>query len=268
MGHKKKKHAKNYNKNSNKINITIHNDHKTRRRTNKPKSGISSQLGQPAQTSTALYNAKEDQSDLLNQASNYTNHVKKQYNALLENIAADEQVRQRPPLQIQQQPHQDNSLHSMMNRIMDAGGVNISVPNQNRQIHHTNSRVVEVNEPAPHRHVDNDLINVLHQRESIRASQQDNSQDNVLDLNVKAVKSRGRPTGSKNVKIKKVTVPSSMQTRSTTPLLNELAAATPVQEELNLGGNEPINNIDLNQKAVAVVKKKVGRPKKIKDNNV
>ena len=55
-----------------------------------------------------------------------------------------------------------------------------------------------------------------------------------------------------------------MQTRSTTPILNEIAADTPVQGELNLGGNEPINNIDLNQKAVVstVVKKKAGRPPK------
>ena len=93
MGHKKKKtHSKNYNKNSNKINITIHNEKaktKRKRSTNKPKSGISSQLGQHAQTNTVLYNAKEDQSDLVNQASNYTNHVKKQYNALLENVAEE-----------------------------------------------------------------------------------------------------------------------------------------------------------------------------------
>ena len=56
-----------------------------------------------------------------------------------------------------------------------------------------------------------------------------------------------------------------MQTRSTTPILNEIAADTPVQGELNLGGNEPINNIDLNQKAVVdtTVEKKAGRPKKV-----
>ena len=70
MGHKKKKHAKIYNKNSNKINITIHNDSKTktkrRRCANKPKSGIPSHLGQHVQTNTTLYNAKEDQSDLVN----------------------------------------------------------------------------------------------------------------------------------------------------------------------------------------------------------
>ena len=124
MGHKKKKHAKIYNKNSNKINITIHNDtkNKTKRRANKPKNGISSQLGQPAQTSTALYNAKEDQSDLLNQASNYTNHVKKQYNALLENVAADERPRPHPQIQAAPPP-QENFLHSIMNGIVQKGGI-------------------------------------------------------------------------------------------------------------------------------------------------
>ena len=267
MGHKKKKHAKIYNKNSNKINITIHNDtkNKTKRRANKPKSGISSQLGQPAQTSTALYNAKEDQSDLINQASNYTNHVKKQYNALLENIAADE--RPRPPPQIQAAPPpQENFLHSIMNGIVQKGGMSITFPKKEKA---NTGAWVDEDEPmiynSPRKETRrHDLIDILNQHEIIPGHEKDDGQDNTLDLNVKAVKPRGRPKGSKTVKVP-MSVSSHIKTRSTTPKLNEMASAIPVQEELNLGGDEAINNVDLNAKAVAatVDKKKVGRPKKV-----
>jgi hypothetical protein len=265
MGHKKKKHAKIYNKNSNKINITIHNDtkNKAKRRANKPKSGISSQLGQPAQTSTALYNAKEDQSDLINQASNYTNHVKKQYNALLENIAADE--RPRPPPQIQAAPPpQENFLHSIMNGIVQKGGMSITFPKKEKA---NTGAWFDEDEPmiynSPRKETKrNDLIDVLNQFPSHKI---DDGQDNTLDLNAKAVKPRGRPKGSKTVKVP-MSVSSHIQTRSTTPKLNEMAAAIPVQEELNLGGDEAINNVDLNAKAVEekpTKRKYVRKPKNI-----
>jgi hypothetical protein len=265
MGHKKKKtHSKNYNKNSNKINITIHNEKaktKRRRTANKPKNGISSHLGQHVQTSTALYNAKEDQSDLVNQASNYTNHVKKQYNALLENVAAE--ARPRPPLQIQQNPHQDNSLQTMMGRIMDAGGINISLP---KKINNTPDSNWE-DEPLHHNTLKkntrtNDLINVLNQQEIIQG-EKDDGQDNNLDLNVKAVKSRGRPAGSKNLAKVATKISPHMKTRGTTAALNEMAAAIPAADEINLGGDEQHNNVNLNEKAVEV-KKKAGRPRKEK----
>ncbi len=57
-----------------------------------------------------------------------------------------------------------------------------------------------------------------------------------------------------------------MKTRGTTTALNEMAAAIPAADEINLGGNEQHNNVDLNEKAVEV-KKKAGRPKKVKSDD-
>ena len=232
MGHKKKKHSKIYNKNSNKINITIHNEKaKTKRRhsANKPKSGISSQLGQHVQTNTALYNAKEDQSDLRNQADNYVTHVKKQYNALLENVAAE--ARPRPPLQIE--PPRENFLHSIMNGIVQKGGINVSFPKVE------NAR--QEAEPVYNHRIG--LMGVLKRAE-------------VEEERKKA----GRPPGAMN-KPKAEKVSSQIQTRSNTEkaVLNTLATATPAAAEINVGDDSATdNNVDLNVKAVQV-KKKVGR---------
>jgi len=235
MGHKKKKHSKNYNKNSNKINITIHNDSKKtkrRRNANNPKSGISSQLGQHVQTNTALYNAKEDQSDLRNQADNYVTHVKKQYNALLENVAAEDRPRQ--PLQIE--PPKENFLHSIMNGIVQKGGINVSFPKVE------NAR--QEAEPVLNHRIG--LMGVLKRAE-------------VEEERKKA----GRPPGASN-KPKPEKVSSQIQTRANTEkaVLNTLATATPAASEINVGGDSATdNNVDLNEKAVEV-KKPRGRPKK------
>ena len=236
---------------------------KRRRSANKPKSGISSQLGQHGQTSTALYNAKEDQSDLRNQADNYVTHVKKQYNALLENVAAE--ARPRPPLQIQQNPHQDNSLQTMMGRIMDAGGINISLPKKINNTSESNWEDEPLDYNTPKKNTRrNDLMNVLNQQEIIQG-EKDDGQDNVLDLNVKAVKSRGRPLGSLNKAKVPMKVSPHMKTRGTTAALNEMAAATPAADEINQGGDEPPVNVNLNEKAVAV-KKARGRPKNVNND--
>ena len=267
MGHKKKKtHSKNYNKNSNKINITIHNEKaktKRKRSTNKPKSGISSHLGQHVQTSTALYNAKEDQSDLVNQASNYTNHVKKQYNALLENVAAE--ARPRPPLQIQAAPPQENFLQSIMNGIVQRGGINVSFPKV-ENAHPVRQEAETIRQEAQQQR-NNTLMGVLRQAEAdIQATTHEREQEpeNIGGLNATAVKRKaGRPAGSKNLAKVPMKVSSHMKTRGTTSALNEMAAATPAADEINPGGDEQHNNVDLNKKAVEV-KKKAGRPKKEK----
>ena len=154
----------------------------------------------------------------------------------------------------------------MMGRIMDAGGINISLPKkisntsdsnwEDEPIHHNNQRKNTKR---------NDLMDILNQQEIIQG-EKDDGQDNILELNIKAVKSKpGRPPGSKNLAKTPMKISSHMKTRGTTSVLNEMATAIPEADEINLGGDESINNVDLNEKAV-VVKKARGRPKKVKDN--
>ena len=207
MGHKKKKHIKNYNKNSNKINITIHNDtkHHKKRRSNKKKVGISSSLGQhvqnpqPYTNTVQMYDAKNDQSDLVNQISNDNERINKKYNALLENVAEEQQQPQILP-----EPPKDNFMRSIMDGIFQRGGISIDFPKKEQAL----NRNDDVDGKAPrrehHPHVKSDLINVLNQEEAnIQAAtdERENEPENVLDLNEKAVeikKPRGRPKGTPN----------------------------------------------------------------------
>jgi len=226
------------------------------------------------QTNTALYNAKEDQSDLMNQASNYTNHVKKQYNALLENVASE--ARPRPPLQIQAPPPQENFLHSIMNGIVQRGGINVSFPKV-ENAHPVRQEAETVRQEAYQQRQEgqqqrnNTLMGVLRQAEAdiqgdINSREQE--PENVLDLNVAVKKKAGRPPGSKNLAKTPMKVSSHMKTRGTSSVLNEMAIATPATNELNPGGDSATDN-NLNTLVTTTQpKEKRKYVKKVKDNTV
>ena len=125
---KSKKHSI-HNKNSNKINIVIHNSekhYKKRKSRRHDIKGISHNLGQhvqnlPQYTSTVQLGPQQpDQSDLVNQVMHSNNFIKKQ-NLLLEDAAAEQQHHNPLIQQAIQDAHKPTKL-SILNDIHALGG--------------------------------------------------------------------------------------------------------------------------------------------------
>jgi hypothetical protein len=202
--------------NSNKINITIHNDRKTnkkRHRKGTRKVGNKINLGEPRQN---LLPAGPDMSSLVNQVV-HENKVIREKNALIENV--------------KQQEPDTNGIYNLLANFKDNGGVikqfknsvNLSIPQIKKHTIRTplkfkkKDRVEELDEE-----LDNDLNNMFqnpnndnYQDINQVLERDDDEFQNVNDnraiephndegLNEKAVKKKaGRKPGSKNkIKLK------------------------------------------------------------------